>query len=31
MEEFIEYYNNVSANIDNDEYFTLMMNNAWKL
>lgn len=30
-EEFIEYYNNVSASIDNDQYFELMMNNAWKL
>ena len=30
-EEFEEYYNNVSASIDNDEYFTLMMNNAWKI
>ena len=30
-EEFIEYYNNISASIDNDEYFTLMMNNAWKI
>ena len=29
--EFCEYYNNVSANIDNDEYFELMMTNAWKL
>ena len=29
--EFCEYYNNVSANIDNDEYFALMMTNAWKL
>jgi Ca2+-binding EF-hand superfamily protein len=30
-EEFDEYYNNVSASIDNDEYFQLMMENAWKL
>ncbi len=30
-EEFEEYYNNISASIDNDEYFTLMMNNAWKI
>ena len=29
--EFQEYYNNVSASIDNDQYFELMMNNAWKL
>ena len=31
MEEFMEYYNNVSASIDNDQYFELMMINAWKL
>jgi Ca2+-binding EF-hand superfamily protein len=30
-EEWIEYYNNVSMSIDNDEYFEVMMNNAWKL
>lgn len=29
--EWEEYYNNVSASIDNDEYFMLMMNNAWNL
>ena len=31
QEEFEEYYNNVSASIDNDQYFELMMTNAWKL
>ena len=31
MEEFEEYYANVSASIDTDEYFELMMKNAWKL
>ena len=30
-EEFEEYYNNVSASIDDDEYFALMMTNAWNL
>jgi calcyphosin len=30
-EEWIEYYSNVSCSIDNDEYFSLMMNNAWNL
>jgi hypothetical protein len=30
-EEFEEYYNNISASIDNDEYFELMMNSAWNL
>ena len=31
MEEFIEYYTNISASLDNDEYFALMMNSAWNL
>jgi len=31
MNEWLEYYNNVSMSIDNDEYFALMMNNAWNL
>ena len=31
MNEWIEYYNNVSMSIDDDAYFSLMMNNAWNL
>ncbi len=31
LEEFIEYYTNISANIDNDAYFDLMMTNTWNL
>jgi len=30
-EEFLEYYNNISSSCPNDEYFELMMNNAWKM
>jgi hypothetical protein len=30
-DEFVEYYTNISANIDNDAYFDLMMSNAWNL
>jgi len=31
MEEFEEYYKNVSCSIDRDDYFALMMKNTWKL
>lgn len=31
LEEFIEYYTNVSASIDDDIYFSAMMNSAWNL
>ena len=31
LDEFMEYYNNVSASIDHDQYFELMMINSWKL
>lgn len=31
LEEFLEYYTNISVSIDNDEYFALMMNNSWNL
>ena len=30
-DEFINYYREISPSIDNDEYFALMMQNAWKL
>ena len=31
IEEWIEYYHNVSMSIDRDDYFELMMNKAWNL
>ena len=31
MEEWIEYYNNVSMSIDDDKYFEVMMNSTWNL
>ena len=31
LEEFLEYYTNVSASIDDDMYFAAMMNSAWNL
>merc|ERR1711975_99379 len=30
-EEFDDYYTDVSASIDDDEYFELMMRNAWHI
>ncbi len=30
-EEWNEYYANVSSSVDRDDYFELMMNNAWKM
>ena len=30
-DEWNEYYTNVSSSIDRDDYFELMMNNAWKM
>lgn len=31
MDEWLEYYQNISASIDNDDYFELMMTNTWNL
>ena len=31
LDEWIEYYSNVSMSIDDDKYFELMMNSAWNL
>ena len=29
LEEFIEYYNNISTSIDSDEYFEFVVKNSW--
>ena len=31
IEEFLEYYENVSMIIDDDNYFELLLNNTWKM
>jgi len=31
MDEWYEYYNNVSMSVDDDEYFKVMMNSTWNL
>lgn len=31
LDEWFEYYNNVSMSIDDDKYFEVMMNSAWNL
>ncbi len=31
FDEFLDYFKDVSASIDRDDYFTLMMANSWKI
>ncbi len=31
MEEFKEYYNNISCTIDRDDYFEQMISTAWRM
>eukprot|EP01065_Artemidia_motanka_P043958 TRINITY_DN6186_c0_g3_i2.p1 TRINITY_DN6186_c0_g3~~TRINITY_DN6186_c0_g3_i2.p1 ORF type:complete len:563 (+),score=164.50 TRINITY_DN6186_c0_g3_i2:60-1691(+) len=31
QKEFLEYYNDISVNIDNDDYFELMIRNVWHI
>ena len=31
LDEFTDYFIDVSASIDTDEYFAVMMTNAWKI
>ena len=31
LREFLEYYRNIGATIENDQHFELMVTNAWNL
>lgn len=31
FEEFLDYFKDISASIDGDDYFALMMQNSWKI
>ena len=31
FDEFLDYFRDVSASIDRDDYFALMMQNSWKI
>lgn len=31
LEEFEDYYKDISCSIDNDDYFELMIRNAWHI
>lgn len=31
FDEFVDYYKDISASIDNDDYFELMIWNAWHI
>jgi Ca2+-binding EF-hand superfamily protein len=31
LQEFVNYYTNIGANIDNEDYFELMIRNAWHI
>jgi hypothetical protein len=31
FDEFLDYFRDISASIDRDDYFALMMHNSWKI